>query len=104
VPLNKLAEALIFMRYAIVIERGSTSYGAYVPDLPGCVAAANTRDEVLHLIRRRFISILRRWRVTGLRFRSLHRAQSMSRSLRSDPSAQPEISFALRKDARPAAR
>jgi predicted RNase H-like HicB family nuclease len=39
------------MRYAIVIERGPTSYGAYVPDLPGCVAAADTRDEVLHLIR-----------------------------------------------------
>jgi predicted RNase H-like HicB family nuclease len=39
------------MRYAIVIERGPTSYGAYVPDLPGCVAAADTRDEVIHLIR-----------------------------------------------------
>lgn len=38
------------MRYAIVIERGPTSYGAYVPDLPGCVAAADTRDEVLRLI------------------------------------------------------
>ncbi len=39
------------MRYAIVIERGPTSYGAYVPDLPGCVAAAQSRDEVLRLIR-----------------------------------------------------
>lgn len=39
------------MRYAIVIERGPSSYGAYVPDLPGCVAAAETRDEVLRLIR-----------------------------------------------------
>jgi len=39
------------MRYAIVIERGPTSYGAYVPDLPGCVAAADTRDDVLRLIR-----------------------------------------------------
>jgi predicted RNase H-like HicB family nuclease len=38
-------------RYAIVVERGSTSYGAYVPDLPGCVAAAETRGEVLQLIR-----------------------------------------------------
>ena len=38
------------MRYAIVIEQGSTSYGAYVPDLPGCVAAAETRDEVVRLI------------------------------------------------------
>lgn len=38
------------MRYAIVIERGPTSYGAYVPDLPGCVAAAETREEALRLI------------------------------------------------------
>ena len=39
------------MRYAIVVEKGPTSYGAYVPDLPGCVAAAETRDEVVQLIR-----------------------------------------------------
>lgn len=39
------------MRYAIVLERGPTSYGAYVPDLPGCVAAAETREETLALIR-----------------------------------------------------
>jgi predicted RNase H-like HicB family nuclease len=39
------------MRYAIVLERGPTSYGAYVPDLPGCVAAGETREEVLRLIR-----------------------------------------------------
>jgi len=38
------------MRYTIVIERGETSYGAYVPDLPGCVAAAETREEVVKLI------------------------------------------------------
>lgn len=38
------------MRYAIVIERGDASFGAYVPDLPGCVAAAKTRDEVASLI------------------------------------------------------
>ena len=39
------------MRYAIVVEKGPASYGAYVPDLPGCVAAAETRGEVLKLIR-----------------------------------------------------
>ena len=38
------------MRYAIVVEKGPTSYGTYVPDLPGCVAAAETRGEVLKLI------------------------------------------------------
>jgi len=36
--------------YTVIIEKGPTSYGAYVPDLPGCVAAAETKDEVLRLI------------------------------------------------------
>ena len=39
------------MRYAVVIEKGETSYGAYVPDLPGCVAVASTVEEVERLIR-----------------------------------------------------
>lgn len=39
------------MRYAIVIERSSNGIGAYVPDLPGCVAAAETEAEVRELIR-----------------------------------------------------
>jgi len=38
------------MRYAIVIEKGQTSYGAYVPDLPGCVAVGETIEEVKALI------------------------------------------------------
>lgn len=38
------------MQYLVVIERGPTSCGAYVPDLPGCVAAAATREEVESLI------------------------------------------------------
>ena len=39
------------MRYLVVVEQGPRSFGAYVPDLPGCVAAAETREEVLSLIR-----------------------------------------------------
>ncbi len=34
-----------------VIEEGETSFGAYVPDLQGCVAVAETEDEVKKLIR-----------------------------------------------------
>jgi len=40
------------MKYAVVIEQGSNSFGAYVPDLPGCVAAAETREEVVQLIQK----------------------------------------------------
>ena len=38
------------MQYMVVIEQGEDSYGAYVPDLPGCVAVGNTREEALSLI------------------------------------------------------
>lgn len=34
-----------------MIERGPTSYGAYVPDLPGCAAVAETEAKVRKLIR-----------------------------------------------------
>jgi predicted RNase H-like HicB family nuclease len=37
-------------KYAVVIEQGETSYGAYVPDLPGCVAVGASREEVELLI------------------------------------------------------
>lgn len=34
------------MRYAIVIEKSDNNYGAWVPDLPGCVATAKTVEGV----------------------------------------------------------
>jgi predicted RNase H-like HicB family nuclease len=39
------------MRYAIVIEKAEGNYSAYVPDLPGCVAAGATVAEVESQIR-----------------------------------------------------
>jgi len=38
------------MQYLVVIERGPTSFSAYVPDLPGCIAVGYTRGEVEGLI------------------------------------------------------
>jgi predicted RNase H-like HicB family nuclease len=38
------------MRYMVVIEEGETSFGAYVPDLPGCIAVGETETEVKQLI------------------------------------------------------
>jgi predicted RNase H-like HicB family nuclease len=38
------------MKYLVVVEQGLTSFGAYVPDLPGCCAVAADRGEVLKLI------------------------------------------------------
>ncbi len=31
--------------YLIIIERGSEGYGAWAPDLPGCVAVGDTAEE-----------------------------------------------------------
>jgi predicted RNase H-like HicB family nuclease len=39
------------MQYAIIIERSTNGYGAYVSDLPGCVAVAETEEQVRELIR-----------------------------------------------------
>ncbi len=39
------------MKYAVVFEKAPRNWSAYVPDLPGCVAAAKTRDETRNLIR-----------------------------------------------------
>ncbi len=33
-------------RFLIIIEQGDHNYGAYVPDLPGCIATGKTVEEV----------------------------------------------------------
>ena len=52
--LNRPQEGEVTMarlRYMVVLERGETSWGAHVPDLPGCVAVGETREDVRRLIR-----------------------------------------------------
>ena len=39
------------MKYLVVIEKGGNSFGAYVPDLPGCAVVGETREEALRLVR-----------------------------------------------------
>ncbi len=38
------------MKYTVIYEKGPTSWGAYVPDLPGCITVGDTREEVERLI------------------------------------------------------
>ena len=38
------------MKYTVVIEKTPNNYAAYVPDLPGCVATAGTREDLLEEI------------------------------------------------------
>ena len=61
------------MRYAVIVEKGERSYGAYVPDLPGCVAAAKTKAEVLKLIQEAI-----EFHIEGLREEGLSLPQSSS--------------------------
>jgi predicted RNase H-like HicB family nuclease len=39
------------MEYVVIIEPTPTGFSAYLPDVPGCVAAAGTETEVMQLIR-----------------------------------------------------
>jgi len=39
------------MKYVVILEEGANSFGAYVPDLPGCAVVGETREEALQLIR-----------------------------------------------------
>lgn len=38
------------IRYMVILEEGASSWGAYVPDLPGCVVVAQSREEAMRLI------------------------------------------------------
>jgi len=38
-------------KFAVILEKSRNGYGAYVPDLPGCVAVADTLAQAKHLIR-----------------------------------------------------
>jgi predicted RNase H-like HicB family nuclease len=50
------------MRYAVVIEQAQGNYSAYVPDLPGCVATAETVKDIESEIRAAI-----RFHIEGLR-------------------------------------
>ena len=38
------------MKYTVIYEKGPTSWGAYVPDLPGVISVGDSREEVERLI------------------------------------------------------
>ncbi|MGH9890510.1 MAG: type II toxin-antitoxin system HicB family antitoxin [bacterium] len=63
------------MRHTVVLEKGEASWGAHVPDLPGCVAAGDSRDEALTLIREAI-----QLHIDGLREEGLPVPEPMSES------------------------
>jgi predicted RNase H-like HicB family nuclease len=54
------------MKYAVVIEKGENNFSAYVPDLPGCVAAGDTVEETEQLIREAIAFHIRGMREDGV--------------------------------------
>lgn len=60
------------MKYLVVIEESATGFGAYVPDLPGCIAAAATREEVTRLIHEAIEFHLEGLRQDGLPIPEVH--------------------------------
>jgi predicted RNase H-like HicB family nuclease len=53
------------MQYAVLVEPTKTGFSAHVPDLPGCVAAGETREETLDLIREAIAFHLEAMRLHG---------------------------------------
>ena len=54
------------MKYTVVIEKGPTSFGATVPDLPGCFAVGETREDVERLIQEAIAEHVALLRAQGL--------------------------------------
>jgi hypothetical protein len=38
------------MKSTVILDKGDTGFGVYVPDLPGCVAAGHTKEEAIEPI------------------------------------------------------
>ena len=53
------------MRYPVIYEKSANGWGAYIPDLPGCVALGFTLDETKRLIQEGLETHLRSMREDG---------------------------------------
>jgi predicted RNase H-like HicB family nuclease len=62
---GRSAEMRHAMEYAVIIEGAAPDYSAYVPDLPGCVAAADSIQSVTQLMREAIQLHLRGMREDG---------------------------------------
>jgi predicted RNase H-like HicB family nuclease len=60
------------VNYLVVIEQGANGFGAYVPDLPRCVAVGDTREEELALIQEAMALHLELLREDGLPIQQPH--------------------------------
>ena len=54
------------MSYLVVIEQGDESFGAYVPDLPGCASQGETHDEAVANVREAISACLEAREANGM--------------------------------------
>ena len=54
------------LQYTVVIEKGESAYGSYVPDLPGCTGIGKTRAAAIRSIRKSITLYLEELRRNGL--------------------------------------
>lgn len=52
--------------YLVIVERADANYSAYSPDLPGCVATGDTKEETLQRMREAIAMHLQGLREDGL--------------------------------------
>ncbi|MDQ6676393.1 MAG: type II toxin-antitoxin system HicB family antitoxin [Acidobacteriota bacterium] len=72
------------MTYTVIYEKGPTSWGAYVPDLPGVISVGDSREEVEHLIQEAIVFHLEGMREEGL---SIPAPASFAGAIEIDPAA-----------------
>jgi addiction module HigA family antidote len=77
------------VRYLVILEKGPTSYGAHVPDLPGCVAVGETEEEARTLIREAIAFHIEGLRDAGEPVPPPPRTARRSRSTRRDVRTRP---------------
>jgi len=59
-------------QYTIIIEKAGNNFAAYAPDVPGCVAAADTVDETRELMQEALILLIEMLREMGEEIRIPH--------------------------------
>jgi predicted RNase H-like HicB family nuclease len=66
-------------KYLIIVEEGVEDYGAYAPDLPGCIAIAKTKEEVISIIQKSIESYLESFEQQGKPFPIPSRVENSTR-------------------------
>lgn len=74
------AGGYVMSKYLIIYEKSGTGYGAYVPDLPGCVATGRTLDQTKRRMTKAIEMDSRRCGKTATKF-PCRRGSVSSRSL-----------------------